>query len=99
MKLSEKGYERRSEHEFGRYIGAKTGRTVRCRCSVRLRFGCLQDFSDSFKGEVRRIHIPRTSVNRGLLVSAIGVEAPWRTDDDQMYQRPQVVPYLPRRRS
>jgi hypothetical protein len=47
-KLSEKGYERRSEHGSGRYIGAKTGRTVRCRCSVRLHFGRLQDFSDSF---------------------------------------------------
>src|SRR5215204_2523180 len=50
MKLSEKGFERRSEHGFGLYIGAKTGRTVRCRCSEQLRFGCLQDFSDSFKG-------------------------------------------------
>jgi hypothetical protein len=48
QKLSEKGVERRSEHGFVRYIGAKTGRTVHCRCSVRLRFGCLQDFSDSF---------------------------------------------------
>jgi hypothetical protein len=48
MKLSEKGYEQRSKRGIGRYIEAKTGRTVWCRCSVQLRFGCLQDFSDSF---------------------------------------------------
>ena len=48
MKLSEKGFERRSERAIGRYIGAKIARTVRCWRSVQLRFGCLQDFSDSF---------------------------------------------------
>jgi hypothetical protein len=43
MKLSEKGFERRSERGIGRYIGAKIGRTVRCRGSVQLRFGWYQD--------------------------------------------------------
>ena len=51
LKLSEKGFERRSERGIGRYIGAKIGRTVRCRCSVQLSFGCLQDFSVSFMKE------------------------------------------------
>src|SRR5215216_7367289 len=51
LKLSEKGFERRSERGIGRYIGAKIGRTVRCRGSVQLSFGCLQDFSDSFLTE------------------------------------------------
>jgi hypothetical protein len=53
VKLSEKGLKRRSEHGFGLYIGTKTGQIVRCMCSERLRFGCLQDLSDSF---VRGFH-------------------------------------------
>ena len=55
MKLSEKGFERRSERGIGRYIGTKIGRTVRCRGSVQLRFGCLQDFSDSFVTEFSEV--------------------------------------------
>src|SRR5215211_2529569 len=55
MKLSEKGFERRSERGIGRYIGAKIGRTVRCRGSVQLSFGCLQDFSDSFFTEFSEV--------------------------------------------
>src|SRR5215211_4690508 len=48
MKLSEKGCEQRSERGFGRYRGAKTGRTVPLRCPGRPRLTHLRDFSDSF---------------------------------------------------
>jgi hypothetical protein len=48
MKLSEKGFERRSECGFGRYIGAKTGPIVPLRCPGRPRLTHLRDFSDSF---------------------------------------------------
>ena len=58
MKLSEKGFERRSERGIGRYIGAKIGRTVRCRYSLQLRFGCVQDFSDSFMTKFTWPHRP-----------------------------------------
>ena len=47
-KLSEKGFERRSECGFGRYIGAETDRIVPLRCSGRPRLTHLRDFSDSF---------------------------------------------------
>src|SRR5918993_4679415 len=72
LKLSEKGFERRSEHGFGLYIGIKTGRTVWCRCSERLRFWCLQDFSDSFITEFSEVGSWRaksliTSKNRRTL--------------------------------
>src|SRR5215217_5066928 len=68
LKLSEKGFERRSERGIGRYIGAKIGRTVRCRGSVQLSFGCLQDFSDSFLTEFSevRLNIGWTSRCDGL---------------------------------
>src|SRR5215211_351752 len=59
LKLSEKGFERRSERGIGRYIGAKIGRTVRCRGSVQLSFGCLQDFSDSFLTEFSEVRSMR----------------------------------------
>src|SRR5215212_9980835 len=76
-KLSEKGFERRSERGIGRYIGAKIGRTVRCRGSVQLSFGCLQDFSDSFVTEfyefapdILNLHNwPRSSTQGGALIS------------------------------
>jgi hypothetical protein len=60
VNLSEKGFERRSERRIGQYIGAKIGRTVRCRCSVQLRFGCLQDFSDSFVTEFYEVRTRRS---------------------------------------
>src|SRR5215208_1037970 len=47
-KLSEKGFERRSECGLGRYIGAERGRIVPLRCPGRPRFAHLRDFSDSF---------------------------------------------------
>jgi hypothetical protein len=48
LKLSEKGSEQRSEHGFGQYSGAKTGRKVPFGCLMRPRPGHLRDFSDSF---------------------------------------------------
>jgi hypothetical protein len=36
-------------------------------------------------------------VNKGFPVEAIGLEAPRRVDDAQLYQRPQAVPHLPPR--
>ena len=48
LKLSEKGYEQRSECGFGRYIGAKTGPIVPLLCPGRPRLTHLRDFSDSF---------------------------------------------------
>src|SRR5918997_1812559 len=48
LKLSEKGYEQRSERGFGRYIGAETGRIVPLRCPGRPRLSHLRTFSDSF---------------------------------------------------
>src|SRR3954452_23559613 len=48
LKLSEKGFEQRSEHGFGRYSGAKTGRKMPFGCLMRPRPGHLRDFSDSF---------------------------------------------------
>jgi hypothetical protein len=48
VKLSEKGFEQRSEGGFGRYIGAETGRIVALRCPGRPRLTHLRDFSDSF---------------------------------------------------
>src|SRR5215218_2492667 len=49
LKLSEKGYEQRSERGFGLYIGAQTCRTLPLRCPGRPRLTHLRDFSDSFK--------------------------------------------------
>src|SRR5215217_5400884 len=54
-KLSEKGYEQRSEHGFGRYSGAKTGRKMSFGCLMRPRPEHLRDFSDSFKAKFTRI--------------------------------------------
>jgi hypothetical protein len=48
QKLSEKGFEQRSEGGFGRYIGAETGRIVPLRCPGRPRLTHLRDFSDKF---------------------------------------------------
>jgi hypothetical protein len=56
LKLSEKGYEQRSERGFGRYIGAETGRTVPLRCPGRPRLTRLRDFSDSFFTEFCEVH-------------------------------------------
>src|SRR3954469_14714374 len=47
-KLSEKGSEQGSEHGFGLYSGAKTGRKIPFGCLMRPRPGHLRDFSDSF---------------------------------------------------
>jgi len=49
MKLSEKGFEQRSERGFGRCSGVETGRTVPLRCLLGPRFGHLRDFSDSLR--------------------------------------------------
>src|SRR5215208_3150457 len=51
MKLSEKGSEQRSEHGFGLYSGAKTGRRMPFGCLMRPRPGHLRDFSDSFRAK------------------------------------------------
>src|SRR5215217_4839583 len=51
MKLSEKGSEQRSEHGFGLYSGATTGRKMPFGCLMRPRPGHLRDFSDSFKAK------------------------------------------------
>jgi hypothetical protein len=48
LKLSEKGFEQRSERGFGQCSGVETGRPVLLRCLLRPRFGHLRDFSDSF---------------------------------------------------
>jgi hypothetical protein len=45
MKLSEKGYEQRSEREFGRYTEEEMGPWVVCRA---IRCRPFQPFSDSF---------------------------------------------------
>ncbi len=70
-RLSEKGCEQHSERGIGRRKEAKMDRDVPFRCSVRLHSRLLRPFSDSLyanfgegpKGEVRRIRLPRTSVN------------------------------------
>jgi hypothetical protein len=51
LKLSEKGFEQRSERGFGRCSGVETSRTVPLRCLLRPRFGHLRDFSDSFRAK------------------------------------------------
>jgi hypothetical protein len=48
LKLSEKGFERRSECGFGRYIGAQTCRIVAASVPLGPRLSPLRDFSDSF---------------------------------------------------
>ena len=48
LKLSEKGFEQRSERGFGQPTEAKTGRIVLLRCCERPRFTHLRDFSDGF---------------------------------------------------
>jgi hypothetical protein len=48
LKLSEKGYEQRSDRGSGRYTEAKTDRKIPFRWPVRLRCRPLRDFSDSF---------------------------------------------------
>jgi hypothetical protein len=53
-KLSEKGYEQRSEGAFGRYTEGKIGQIGPFRRSVELRCRHLQAFSDSFRRGVLR---------------------------------------------
>lgn len=50
-KLSEKGYEPRSDRGFGRCRETKMGGKVPFRCFVRLRRRLLRPFSDSFKAK------------------------------------------------
>jgi hypothetical protein len=57
LKLSEKGFEQRSERGFGRYIGAKAGRIVPLGHPGRPRLSPLRDFSDSFFTEFSEVRM------------------------------------------
>jgi hypothetical protein len=48
LKLSEKGFEQRSEREFDWFTEGKMDRNISCQRSVRLSRRRLPDFSDSF---------------------------------------------------